>query len=107
MRGKLKRLVLAGVAGLALAVPASARADDDNDHDLARDLYEHGAIRPLYEILRIVREHTTGDIVAVDLGRLGDRWVYRFQIVDSDGRRVTLNVDAATAGEIPDGGSDP
>ena len=106
MRGMLKRLALMSVAGLALAMPALARADDDNDHDLARDLFEHGEIRPLFEIMKTVHDHSTGDIVAIDLTRLQDHWVYRFQIVNPDGHRVTLSIDAATAKVIPDVGGD-
>jgi uncharacterized membrane protein YkoI len=107
MQARLKRLAMVGLAGLVLAMPAAARADDDNDHDLARDLYEHGRIRPLFEIIRTVRAHTAGDIVAVDLAQAGEGWVYRFQIVAPDGRRQTLRVDAATGSIIPGVGGDP
>jgi uncharacterized membrane protein YkoI len=97
MRSKLQRLGIVGIAVLSLAVPVEAHADDDNDNDLARDLYQRGEIHALSEILRMVREQAPGDVVAIDLVYLGERWIYRFQIVATDGRRVTLSVDAATA----------
>lgn len=100
----LKRLTAAGLAVLALSMPAVVRADDD--HDRARELYEHGEIHALSDILRIVSEHAPGDVVGVDLVRQGDRWIYRFQIVAFDGRRLTLDVDARAATVMRDGAGD-
>jgi uncharacterized membrane protein YkoI len=106
MKAMLKRLTAAGLAMLALSMPAVVRADDDHDHDRARELYEHGEIHALSDILRIVSEHAPGDVVGVDLVRQGDRWVYRFQIVAFDGRRLTLDVDAKAATVMRDGAGD-
>ncbi|MCA0008726.1 MULTISPECIES: PepSY domain-containing protein [unclassified Mesorhizobium] len=96
MMVKLKSLAILGLAGLVLAQPLAARADedDDGDHDRARDLYEHGEIKGLSNILDIVRAQAPGDIVAVDLLRKANKWVYRFQVVGADGRRKTVDVDA-------------
>lgn len=89
-------MAIVSLVGLVLALPFAARAevDDDGDHDRARDLYEHGEIKALSNILSVVRAQAPGDIVAVDFIRLGGRWVYRFQIVDADGRRRIVDVDA-------------
>ncbi|TPJ54758.1 PepSY domain-containing protein [Mesorhizobium sp. B2-6-4] len=108
MRAILKRLAMAGLAGLVLAQPLAARADedDDGDHDRARDLYEHGEIRGLANILDIVRVQAPGDIVAVDLIRKANKWVYRFQVVDTDGRRKTVDVDAGAGVIMRDGEGD-
>jgi uncharacterized membrane protein YkoI len=110
MKTMLKRLTAAGLAVLALSMPAVVRADDDrdhdHDHDRARELYEHGEIHALSDILRIVSERAPGDVVGVDLVRQGDRWVYRFQIVAFDGRRLTLDVDAKAATVMRDGAGD-
>ncbi|PWJ84354.1 putative membrane protein YkoI [Mesorhizobium loti] len=108
MRAILKRLAMAGLAGLVLAQPLCARADedDDGDHDRARDLYEHGEIRGLSNILDIVRAQAPGDIVAVDLIRQANKWVYRFQVVDADGRRKTVDVDAGAGVIMRDGEGD-
>jgi uncharacterized membrane protein YkoI len=74
-------------------------ADGGRDHDRARELHEHGEIRALNEILRAVSERVPGDVVAVELMRSGNQWIYRFQIVDSAGRRTVVDVDAG-AGKI-------
>jgi uncharacterized membrane protein YkoI len=85
-----------------LVLSVGARADDDDhderdDHDLARELYEHGEIHSLSEILRIAGERAPGEVVALDLVRDGTRWVYRVQIVDRNGRRKVVDVDAGAA----------
>lgn len=108
MRAILKRLAVAGLAGLVLAQPLAARADedDDGDHDRALDLYERGEIRGLANILDIVRAQAPGDIVAVDLIRKASKWVYRFQVVDADGRRKTVDVDAGAGVIMREGEGD-
>ena len=108
MRIQLKRLVVLGLAGLVLAMSAAADADedDDGDHDRARDLYEHGEIKGLADILDVVRAKAPGDVVAVDLIRKANRWVYRFQVVDADGRRRTVDVDAGAGVIMRDGEGD-
>ncbi len=73
MKVRLKRLAIGLAAGLVLAAPFAAHADDDDeDHDVARELYEHGEIRALSEILPMVGKRTPGDVVAVDLVEVGE-----------------------------------
>ena len=107
MNTRLKQLVIGGLAAFALAMPLAARADSDGDHDRARELYEHGEIHALDDILRIVEARVPGDVVSIDLLRLGDKWVYRFQIVASDGRRTTVDVDAGAGMVLSGGGVGP
>lgn len=96
MRRYLIGLVIAGLAAMTLAVPLVARADDDDDdHDRARELFEHGEIAALYDILRQVRAQAPGEVVAVELVRENDKWFYRFQVIAPDGRRSTVDVDAS------------
>ena len=108
MKSQLKRLAVLGLAGLVLAMPVAARADedDDGDHDRARDLYEHGEIKGLADILDVVRAKAPGDVVAVDLIRKANKWVYRFQVVGPDGRRKTVDVDAGAGVIMRDGEGD-
>jgi uncharacterized membrane protein YkoI len=96
MNAVLKCLPIVVLSGFVLSWPLVARADmdDDGDHDRARDLYERGEIKGLFNILRVVHAKAPGDIVAVDFIRIRDRWVYRFQIVTADGRRRVVDVDA-------------
>ncbi|MDX8530804.1 hypothetical protein RFM42_07430 [Mesorhizobium sp. VK25D] len=99
MKTVLTLLAVLGVAGLMLATPLAARAeDDDGDHDRARDLYERGEIEGLADIMAVVRAKAPGEIVAVDLIRAGDKWVYRFQVIAADGRRRVVDVDARAGG---------
>jgi uncharacterized membrane protein YkoI len=105
--GILLAILLAG--GPALA-DGHGRGHDggDDDHDLARELYEHGAIKPLAQVLAAVAQHVPGDVVAVDLVQdQDDHWLYVVQVVTADGRRVVVDVDAATAAIVgqPDGGT--
>jgi uncharacterized membrane protein YkoI len=106
---------LAGILLAAVLAAGPALADDhghgrgesDDDHDLARELYEHGDIKPLAQVLAAVTRHVPGDVVAVDLVQSQDeQWIYVVQVVTADGRRVVVNVDAANASVIgrPDGG---
>ncbi len=97
---------MAGLFGIALAWSAAARADDDNDHDRAHDLYEQGEIHALTEILEIVRKSAPGEIVAIDLVSVSGKWVYQFQVVSSDGRRTMVDVDAGAGTVIRDGAGD-
>lgn len=90
------------LAAMALVVPGSVWADDDDDHERARELYEHGEIESLHDILEKVRGTISGDIVAVDLMQTEGRWIYRFQIIAPDGRRTTRDVDAHDLAEDED-----
>jgi uncharacterized membrane protein YkoI len=93
------RLAAMLVACLGLALPgpvlADSDGDEDGDHDLARELYEHGEIHALYEIMRQVQAETGGEIVGVDLIRDGTRWLYRFQVVTEGGHRRVVDIDAS------------
>ena len=84
----------------ALAVfAAEARADDDRDHDVARQAVERGEIKPLAEILQVVRDKLPGEIAGVKIEREGGRLTYELRIVGARGRLLEVHVDAAT-GEI-------
>ena len=92
---------LATVLAAALAVcAAAARADDgEHDHNLARRAVERGEIKPLAEILRIVRGKLPGEVASVKLEREHGRLSYELRIVGTEGRLLEVHVDAAT-GEI-------
>ena len=104
MKTPLKPLVIAGLAGFAFVFPLAAQADDD--YDLALDLFEHGEIHSLVDILKIVGKRSPGEVVAVDLVRKNNKWVYQIQVVGSDGRRATVDVDGGAGAIMPDGGGD-
>lgn len=88
--------VTAGLVLVAVAAGGAAGAEEE-DHDLARDLYERREIHPLSDILRIAAMRAPGQVVAVDLKHEADCWVYVIQVVDDAGRRTTLRIDAKEA----------
>ena len=83
----------------ALGVLAMAARADDRDHDVARQAVERGEIKPLAEILQIVRDKLPGEIAGVKIERKGGRLVYELRVVGAQGRLLEVHVDAAT-GEI-------
>jgi uncharacterized membrane protein YkoI len=84
-------------AAVLMATLTAVCADEDSDHDLARDLHERGEIRSFEEIARIARQTVPGDIVSVTLQQSGPHWTYAIQIVDPVGHRLTLDFDAESA----------
>ena len=107
LAGFLLAAILA--AGPALADDhGHGRGSNDDDHDLARELYEHGDIKPLADVLAAVAQRVPGDVVAIDLLQdQDDHWIYVVQVVTADGRRVIVDVDAASAAIVnqPNGSS--
>lgn len=89
-------------AALALAIftllwPVAAIADEgEDDNDVARELYAHGDIKSLEDILTKLKNDTPGDVVGIELLRVGSQWVYRFQVIAADGHRVIVDVDAGS-----------
>ncbi len=78
------------------AVHPGARADP-HDHDAARLAVERGEIRPLADILTLVRDKLPGAVAGVEIERKGGRWLYEFRVVDGKGRLFEVYVDARTA----------
>ncbi|MEK1886886.1 MAG: PepSY domain-containing protein [Phyllobacterium sp.] len=109
MKTRLKRFSVLALVGLLMAMPITAGADDneeDEDHDLARDLHDQGDIRSLTDILAVVHAEIPGDVVAIDLVRREDQWVYRLQVVTPDGRRRIVHVDAHAGSVMRGKGND-
>jgi len=90
-------LKLVAAAVILAATMTVARADDDADHDLVRDLHERGEILSFEQIAQAAQQMVPGDIIAVGLQRSGQGWTYVIRIVDAVGHRVTLDIDAESA----------
>jgi uncharacterized membrane protein YkoI len=93
--------VRAGLFWFAFAVamvPAVAKSDP-HDHDAVRLAVERGEIRPLVEILAIVRAGLPGQVAGVEIERKSGRWIYEFRVVNAKGGLFEVQVDART-GEI-------
>jgi uncharacterized membrane protein YkoI len=107
MNVRWKWPVAAALAALVALVPVAAYADEgEDDHEVARELYEHGEIKPLEDILGKLRQQSPGDVVAVDLVRVGEQWVYRFQVIAPDGHRSIVDIDAGPVVASGEGGDD-
>ncbi|MFN3075696.1 MAG: PepSY domain-containing protein [Alphaproteobacteria bacterium] len=103
MRRRL--LICTLVAGIfGWMVPVSAGDDDDHgygpgpDHDRVRAAALEGRIRPLADILEVVRRDHPGEVIDVELeADHGPVVVYEVKIRAPDGRIIKVILDA-TAG---------
>lgn len=82
--------------GLVAAAGGISAEEYGRDHDRARELYEHGEIHALREVLRTVGDNVDGDVVGIALVEVSGRWLYRVQVVSADGRRLVVDVDAGS-----------
>ncbi|CEG09827.1 Peptidase propeptide and YPEB domain protein [Afipia felis] len=91
---QIPALVLAALLAASGGTSAFAR-----DHDDARRAVEAGEIRPLADILDVVKGKLPGDVVGVKLEREAGVWMYEFRVVDDKGRLLEIHVDARS-GEV-------
>ena len=81
------------MASVLAGIPASA---DSVSHEHARQLLQQGKIRPLQEIVAIVRAKLPGEILETELECEDDGLVYDFKILRPGGRIQEVEVDAAS-----------
>jgi uncharacterized membrane protein YkoI len=87
---------------------AYASADDEmtteelsgHDHDRAEHARARGEIRPLEEIMPLIRDRITGEVADIELERGHGRWVYEIKVIDRAGRLVVVKVNATTGAII-------
>ncbi|GEO99713.1 PepSY domain-containing protein [Methylobacterium haplocladii] len=84
-------LLLVALAG---GVSLSVQAKDDQEQ--ARQAVERGEIRSLDEILAAARKAVPGDVVALELKRKDERWLYEIKILTAEGKRREVKVDASS-----------
>jgi uncharacterized membrane protein YkoI len=107
MRRRINRWVVVAFAAVSALVPVTAFADEgEDDHEVARELYEHGDIRPLEDVFAKFKRDNPGDVVGIELVRVVDRWVYRFQVIAADGHRSIIDVDAGSIQPSSQSGDD-
>jgi uncharacterized membrane protein YkoI len=72
-------------------------ADDDlervGDQERARRALEQGEVRPLAEILGIVRSRIDGEIVETEIENEDGAWVYEIKYISKSGRMKEIDVD--------------
>jgi uncharacterized membrane protein YkoI len=73
-----------------------------NDHDLARAALASGEILPLSAILTKLEKDYPGQIIEVELEREKGRWIYEIKLLQKNGLRQKLKIDAKTAVVISD-----
>lgn len=95
--GKGLATLLFAAALACAAVPAAARDDPcRKDQDCARNALVHGEIRPLSQVLDVVRDKVPGDIIEIELDREDGIWIYEVKVLPPSGRRKKLEIDART-----------
>lgn len=102
-----RTMVAFGLVITALLASYPALADEsEDDQDVARELHDRGDIGSLRDILKRIEQQDHLVVVNVDLVHVGDRWVYRLQVVAPDGRRSTVEVDAGSSATSARSGDD-
>ncbi|WP_047309333.1 PepSY domain-containing protein [Rhodopseudomonas palustris] len=97
--GLVAAAVLMSVAPVAAHDHDHHHHDRRQDHDEARLAVERGEIRPLAELLGMIRGKLPGEITGVEIERRHDQWLYEFVVVDKRGRLYEVYVDGRS-GEI-------
>jgi hypothetical protein len=97
----LRNLVLALALAFGINAGTSAPAiASSGDHDQARAALESGEILPLSAILLKLEKDFSGQIVEVELEREHGQWIYEIKLLQKDGYRQKLKVDAKNAAVI-------
>lgn len=67
----------------------------DGDHDRARAALASGQILPLSQILARLEKNHPGQVIEVELERDQGQWIYEIKLLDKDGRRKKIKIDAS------------
>ena len=60
------------------------------------DAFKSGQIKPLSEVLAVVRAKVPGEVVKVELDREDGIWVYEIKVLTPSGRRREVEINAHT-----------
>lgn len=71
-----------------------AESDSDDDQNLALDAVKNGNAASLKEVLDIVNEKVSGEVVHVSLTRAGDNITYSIRLLDASNTLVDVQVNA-------------
>jgi len=75
---------------------SSSSSDHDDSRDRIQKAVALGKMKSLATLQKILRQRVSGDIVSVELLRVGRRPVYEFRVLKPNGRVVEINIDAET-----------
>lgn len=85
-------------ATIAVSVAGGGiRAEDDNDHELARRALAEGKIRPLADILAALAKRVPGEVIEVDLDYEQGRFTYEIKVLTPEGKVMEAELDARDA----------
>lgn len=95
---KLVRILLVTLGLLLAAWPSGAlRADDDDrDHEVAHRLLSEGRIKPLSELMEVLKGAVPGEVLQVEFENENGLYAYEFKVLRPDGRVQEVEIDAAT-----------
>ena len=104
-RGLALALALAGTAfviSLSLSAEEQGANEELSEHDQDRveRARQRGEIRPLEEIMPIVRERFTGEVAQIELERDQGTWIYEFKLIDLAGRLIEVRINAKTGSVV-------
>lgn len=96
-RRSFKRLWIALTPLLLIGLgPTQAWASDRNDHERARQALQAGQILPLGKVLERLAQDQPGQVLEVELEHDHGRWIYEVKLLQTGGRVIKFNIDAAT-----------
>lgn len=98
------RLVL--LAGLFFVGFSASPGFADDDQDRARQALERGEIRPLDDVLAVLRAAAPGEVIKLKFEREGGRWLYKFKVLTPQNRRREVEIDARSLQIIEDENDD-
>ncbi len=90
-------LALSALTALLLLGSSPAWASDKADQDRALQAVQNGEILPLRTVLERLEKELPGQVLEVELERKQALWVYEVKLLQRDGRRVKLLLDARDA----------
>jgi uncharacterized membrane protein YkoI len=77
-------------------VPVGNTDDDALEQYQAREALRQGKIRPLEEIIAVVRQKFSGDIIEIEFEVEDGRYIYEIELIQPSGQIVEIEVDALT-----------
>ena len=99
MRITALALALAATMAVPSAFADKGKGGHGDSLEKLEEASRHGTIMPIELILKTLKEKLKGEILEIELEDKDGRLYYEIYYLDSEGRRIEINVDAAT-GEI-------
>jgi uncharacterized membrane protein YkoI len=98
IRSLLAISMLAALTAATPALHAEAQSPKEckSSQDCALDAFKTGQVKPLSEVLAVVRAKVPGEVVKVELEREDGVWVYEIKVLTPSGRRREVEINAQT-----------